>query len=345
MGVLSQYCTVIETIPYVEQKKHWMRDLLFTSLPYYITRFYVPEMQQAVCSMIKSGKYEIVFFEHLYMAQYFIPYHLTKTILDEHNVESQLFLQIGSESRKNVARIAGWWDYARIKRFERVSCQKADMVITVSENDQHSLLKLCPEVDIQVIPNGVDIHQCPFLPQDNATKNILFVGSLFYYPNLQAVHFFCENIWPLVIEKVPEAKLMIVGKESSQYQKIKSYPGVQLMGYVKDLTPYYRESALTIAPLQMGSGSRLKILESMAFGRAVISTSKGCEGLSVHDGKDIFIEDEPISFAKRIIQLLENPAIGENIAVNARSLVEKKYSWAVITTDLRSIMHQLTGEK
>jgi glycosyltransferase involved in cell wall biosynthesis len=167
-----------------------------------------------------------------------------------------------------------------------------------------------------------------------------------YEPNIDAATFFCTHIWPLVREKQPEAKLFIVGRNPSpEVKRLESKPAITVTGTVPDVSPYYKQAALTVVPLRSGSGTRLKIIESMAYGRVVVSTTIGAEGLEYQNGKSIFIYDEPEDMAEGIIRLMQNIKLREEIAISARKHAEQKYDSTVIADKLNAFYHHILKNK
>jgi glycosyltransferase involved in cell wall biosynthesis len=164
-----------------------------------------------------------------------------------------------------------------------------------------------------------------------------------YPPNIDAVLYFCNSIMPLIQNRIPDLKLVVVGHEPApEIRELAERGNVTVTGYVENVIPYYQQSQVTIVPLRGGGGTRLKILESMALGRPIVSTTLGCEGLNVTDGDNIMISDSPREFAERVIQLLTDKGLRERIARNARRLVETHYDWAVISRKLMKVYHNIS---
>jgi glycosyltransferase involved in cell wall biosynthesis len=163
-----------------------------------------------------------------------------------------------------------------------------------------------------------------------------------YSPNIDAMLYFCDEILPLIQAQVPNVKLVIAGQHPAPaILKLAERAGVSVTGAVPEVTPYYQQARLSIVPLRAGGGTRLKILESMALGRPVVSTSLGCEGLQVVDQEHLLIADTPVEFAQRVIQLLQDRELRARLAGQARRLVESRYDWSVISANLLRVYHDL----
>jgi glycosyltransferase involved in cell wall biosynthesis len=217
-----------------------------------------------------------------------------------------------------------------------------DKSIVVSDIDKILLKSLEPMLDISVVPNGVDTKGYLPYPLDERGENILIVGSMDYEPNADAVKYFCNQIFPYIKEKIPECTLTIVGKNPPvEILRLDADPRIMVKANVEDVRPYYKEALISAVPLRSGGGTRLKILESMALGTPVVSTSIGCEGLEVKNGCHILIADEAEDFANKICNLMTSSMLWHDISRRARELVEEKYDWAGITKGLESIYEEL----
>ena len=174
----------------------------------------------------------------------------------------------------------------------------------------------------------------------------MFTGVMGYEPNADAAQYFCNQIFPLVRREVKDARLLIVGHASPPtVQRLAEIGNVSVTGSVADVLPYYQQARLSVVPLRGGGGTRLKILEAMALGRPVVSTSIGCEGLAVRDGIHLEIADEPVAFAQRVVRLLLDRRLREQLAGNARRLVEERYEWSVIAEKLLAVYRRLLEPK
>jgi glycosyltransferase involved in cell wall biosynthesis len=218
---------------------------------------------------------------------------------------------------------------AKMEVFERNAFSQADVVTAVSEKDELRAQEWGAN-STGVVSNGVDteaITPCPS-GSDVTAKELLFLGSLDWFPNKDAIRYFVEDIFPLVRKLDKEILLNIVGRRPDQaLRKIAaSTEGVTLTGEVDDVVPFLRKAAAVVVPLRIGGGTRIKIIEAMSAGKVVVSTSIGAEGLDVEDGTHILIADTPETFAAAIVKALGG-SVSERISANARRLVEKKYGW------------------
>src|SRR5258708_9377275 len=222
-----------------------------------------------------------------------------------------------------------WHEYHLVKQAEMERCRNADLVLMTSERERHILKGLLPENLIEVVPNGVDSEAFSEICHvQEVPHQIIFTGTMNYYPNINAVLFFAQQCWPLIRAQVPDATWQIVGRNlPSAVRLLAESPGVVVTGRVPDVRPHLAASAIAIAPLQIGSGTRLKILEAFAMRKAVVSTSVGYEGLSLVPGKHLIVADQPEEIAQAIVVLMNNPEMREALGTAGREAVETEYSW------------------
>lgn len=285
------------------------------------------EIQEALDTLLAGEHYDAVLFESALMAGYLLPEGV-KRIIDEHNIEYELLWRTFLNESAGWRKWYNWWESRVLKPVEIALCEKADLVLTTSEQDSQVFKHVLRSTAVGVVPNGVDIgiFQPPSL--EKLPCQIIFTGAMNYYPNIDAVVSFAKNCWSLIRAQFPEATWVIAGREPpAKVKNLENLPGVIVTGSVTDVKPHLAASAVAIAPLQVGSGTRLKILEAFAMGKAVVSTSIGCEGLAITPGKHLLIADRPEDFAQAVIKLLNDPELRTRLGNAGRVLVEEEYSW------------------
>lgn len=288
----------------------------------------VAGMQETLDKLLSKGCYDAVLFESVLTAAYRLPKGV-KVIIDEHNIEYELLQRTYERETDLLRRWYNWRESRLLKSVEIARCGKADLVLVTSEREHVLLKSMLPQKMIEVVPNGVDIaaFQVDHEAQEVA-HSIIFTGTMDYYPNIDAVLFFAERCWPLIRARVPDATWQIVGRNPPlEIAKLAELPGVKVTGWVPDVRPYLAAASVAIAPLLIGSGTRLKILEALAMAKAVVSTSLGCEGLSVVPGKHLMVADQPEAFAQAVVDFLLNPARCNAFGSAGRALAEAEYSW------------------
>jgi glycosyltransferase involved in cell wall biosynthesis len=211
---------------------------------------------------------------------------------------------------------------------ERRVLPRFDAVVCVSERERELAAATAPGSSVEVVPNGVDCRRLRPLPDRGGAKAVLFVANLEYRPNLEAAEWLCRGVLPALARARPEATVKLVGPGGGRrLASLGRIPGVELTGPVDDLASHYGDAGVAVAPLLAGGGTRLKVLEAMALGRPVVSTSIGCEGLGVTPGEHLLVADDPERFAEAIARLLGSAAERASLASAGRALVEREYDW------------------
>jgi len=245
----------------------------------------------------------------------------------------------------------GWVQYSRMARLPGSILARTRAVLKAWlmrgwEARWAARFDLCitanPDLRVEAAENGVDCDRFALLPKAQSC-DILFLGVMGYPPNADAAVFFCRNVLPRIRAVEPRARLLVVGHAPPDRVRQLSSPAVVVTGSVEDVKPYYEQSAVCIAPLRAGSGTRLKILEAMALGRPVVATTLGCEGIDVAPGVDLLVADSPEEFARDVLRLFADAALWHSLARNARAKVEKLYSWKVIAARLHREYLSLCG--
>lgn len=307
---------------------------------------FVPVLEAKVREITSKQNFDIIQAEHVYMSEYAhcAPKNsahkkiLTLIDIESIRIKRQFFLEpIGQNKVRYLI------DWLVMKSFEPRSMRRMDKCIAMSEIEAKIARKMAPMVDVEVVPNGVDSKLLtPVVPSKE--KQLLMIGSLCYPPNIDGAEYFVKKIFPLIRTQDREIKLNIVGRAPTpRVQALACVDGVALFSNVPEVRPFYERSAVSVVPLRSGGGTRLKILESMAFGVPVVSTSIGCEGLDVTNGKNILIADTPKTFAENVIRILNDQSLRDKLIQNGRKLVEEKYDWDIIAQRLLKIYDELLG--
>lgn len=325
-------------IPYT---KRWRQSMSIARNKSYLLHLYVLKaMQNALDAILAHDHYDAVLFESSLIAGYRLPRGM-RMIIDQHNIEYELLERTYMQEKAPLRKWYNWQESRLLKQGELERCRRADLVVVTSERERLALKELLPEIAIAVVPNGVDVETFYGGGEQEIPNQIIFTGTMDYYPNIQGVLFFAQECWPLIRAQIPVATWMIVGRNPPpEIRRLAELPGVTVTGTVADIRPYLAASTLAIAPLQIGSGTRLKILEALAMQKAVVSTSMGCEGLAVIPGKHLLVADQPEAFAQAVIAFMRNSEMRTAFGTAGRTLAETEYSWARCGNRLSRILEE-----
>jgi len=302
-------------------------------------------MRRVIFSLLEKECFDIVHFDHLHMSQYSNLVKDTRKILDEHNVENMIWRRYYETEGNFFKKMFIYIQWKKVRKYESKICNDFNICLVVSAKEGKILRELCPNVDIRVISNGVDTDY--FVPSHNQVEphNIIFVGSMDWLPNIDAVMYFANEILPSIQREIPDIQLYIVGHNPpSQIKFLSLNRNITVTGSVEDVRLYIARSSICIAPLRIGGGTRLKILEGMAMRKAIVSTSVGCEGIEITPNENIVVADNPEDFARCVVKLLKDDRLCEKLGGNGHKLVQEKYSWRTISITLEQIYENLLNK-
>jgi glycosyltransferase involved in cell wall biosynthesis len=219
----------------------------------------------------------------------------------------------------------------------------ADHVVAVSENDRAFFLQYVEPSRVSVIPTGVDTEYFQPSPEPEQPDTMVFTGTMDWMPNEDGVAYFVDKIFPLIRREIPDAVFWAVGRRPPRRIQALASGSVVVTGAVDDIRPYLGKAALCVVPLRSGSGTRIKIFEAMAMGKAVISTTMGAEGLPVRRGENIILADDPADFTRQVVQLMRDPQRRAELGRAARRLVEENYGWPSVAARFDQIMQAVVN--
>jgi len=255
----------------------------------------------------------------------------TPTALFQHNVETLLWKRRAEFETKWTDRMVSKIEYAKMRRYEPLQTRRFHHVIAVSEADREAMSSMVDPSHVSVVPTGVDLSIYRYDPDLRPLGPlVVFVGSMDWQPNIDGVEFFCQQIWPQVLAKIPDARFRVVGRDPHPRVRRLVSESVEITGTVHSVVDHLREAAVIVVPLRIGGGTRIKIFEGMAMGKATVSTTVGAEGLDVQHGRDILLEDTPADFAHAIVMLLQDEDLRRRFE-SAAAATARKYDWSVVT--------------
>ncbi len=349
---LSDLCEKIVTVPLPPRSgRDRLRDALFTNHADMVQRFASPEFARALTALVTARAYDLAMIEGLEMSPYLpiLKQHVKKVVYDALNAEYDLQRLIYQVDRRNLTRLhAALYSliqWRRLERVERSVCQMADAVVAVSDLDASLLQKLAPTTRLAVVPNG--IYTAEYLPAPTkqlalGNAPLLFTGTMDYRPNVDAMVWFTESVLSEIRSAVPDARLFIVGnRPHPRLAGIRGRGDVEITGFVQDVAPFLHSAAVYVAPLRMGSGTRLKLLQAMAAGCAIVSTRIGAMGLDVTSGREMILADDAGGFASAVTMLLRDPERRRAMGVAAQKLVCERYDWSALVPQMVAFYQQM----
>jgi glycosyltransferase involved in cell wall biosynthesis len=303
-----------------------------------------PQMKDKIRAVLAEKPAKIIHVESFYMLQN-VPQDVgVPVFLSEPAIEYRAWGQYARVAKPFYTRPGILIEALKMRLTEPKWWAKADAVGAMSDVDAQIIKKVAPDATVYLAPNGVDVDffaPAPDVQKD--TRTAVFMGDYKYFPNTDAVRYFVDEIMPLIVSKKPDFHLTLLGKDPTPDMLALSGEHVTITGMVDDTRPYLYESALFICPLRSGSGTRFKLMEALACGCAVVSTSIGAEGLNAVDGEQMLLRDTPESFAQAVVDLLNNPERVSELGRKGREWVVPHHGWAHSTACLKDAYSALLG--
>jgi polysaccharide biosynthesis protein PslH len=323
----------------VERYLDYLRCLPWRA-PYAVSKFTAAQVQNLLNEWIPQHRFDVAVCDFLSSTLNFPENLATPTALFQHNVETVLWQRKAEFEVKKLDRMVAMIEYNKMRRFEPEQVRRFHHVIAVSEADRHAMSGMVDAEHVSVVPTGVDLSKYQYDPAARPSGPIaVFTGSMDWEPNIDGVEFFCREIWPLVLARVPNARFRIVGRDPHPRVKKLASDSVEVTGTVPSIVEHLRNAAVFVVPLRMGGGTRIKIYEGMAMGKATVSTTVGAEGLDVEHGRDILLEDKPDTFADAIITFLQDESVRRRYEA-AAAATARKYDWSVIAQDFVEVLQK-----
>ncbi|MGD0468032.1 MAG: glycosyltransferase family 4 protein [Terriglobales bacterium] len=310
--------------------------------PYAVSKFTHRAVQTTVADWLSSGRFDIAVCDFLAASSNFPARLPIPCVLFQHNVESSLWQRMAAVESNPVKKLSFAIESAKMTRYERTTLGRFHHIIAVSEHDRQQMLQMNPGCQITVVPTGVDTQKFNVAPASSTRPpRVVFTGSMDWEPNVDAVDYFCSEIWPRIRAAFPDAIFQIVGRNPfAKVQRLAS-ESVQVTGTVPSVAEYLERASVVVVPLRIGGGTRLKIFEAMAMGKALVSTSIGAEGLEVESGRDLLLADEAQSFADAVILLLRDAALRRRLEQAAVRLAAQ-YDWSHVVKQFDEVLSKLT---
>jgi glycosyltransferase involved in cell wall biosynthesis len=341
---LGQYCQAgVTTVPIRRSRARdvtYLLRSLFTGRPFLVERDDSEVMRRVLSDLVSSSQYDAVHADQLSMAQFAVDLPVQVRVLDEHNAVWTIVRRAASRESW-YRRLPAELEWRKLKAYEGNVCRQFDHVTLVSEDDRRDLEQAAGSPFAStVIPIAVDTDQLAFEPRTTEAQHVLSVATMFYPPNVEGILWFAERGFPRVRQELGGTRFLIVGSRPPRTVTdlgLDPERGFTVTGYVADLAPLLRQSAVLVVPVHSGSGMRVKILEAFARGIPVVSTRVGVEGIDAQDGVHLLVADEPAAFGRAVVRVLRDPELGHRLAAAGRKLIEERYDWRTALRGLDAV--------
>jgi glycosyltransferase involved in cell wall biosynthesis len=299
-------------------------------------------MRQRLRELRQTQRFDLAHFDTIGLAQYLDDVGNLPRVMTHHGAESHMIRRRIQRERSPAKRAYFVYEWLALQRYERRHCPRFDANIVMSEDDGSILKRIAPEATFTPIENGVDLDFFTPVPP-TANRALIFAGRLDQYSNRDGILNFMHTVWPLLRRQHEDAVIHIVGNNppDALRRMADDDARVKVHGFVSDVRPFFRDSAAMICPLRDGGGTRIKILDGLALGMPIISTSVGIEGIAVVPERDLLVADSTDEFLHQITRVFTDAALRDRLASNARQLAEERYSWDSLADDLGRLYGEL----
>lgn len=355
---LRAICTIRPPIPIsARSTSRRLAQLATTDKPDLALRLRSDAFASALSAVLAEKPFDAVQIEGIELAHFIDQVRQeapgTQVVIDCHNAETELQRRAFRSDIRQPSRWPSAFYSAiqarRLKNYERQALYAADGVIAVSEIDRQFLKQTAPQLahEIAIVPNTIDVsaYSRPASFSSDMQFDLIFTGKMDYRPNVDAVLWFADAVWPQIVEQRPQTTWAIVGQRPHpRIEALRESKGVTVTGSVPDIQPYIAGSTVFIIPIRMGSGTRLKMIEAMAAGKPIVSTTIGAEGFPVQNGVNIILADSPVNQSEAILNLLQDPERRSNLG-SAASVFAAQYDWRRIVPILNDFYDSLFTRK
>jgi sugar transferase (PEP-CTERM/EpsH1 system associated) len=351
---MSDVCRELVTVRRSDAEKGTLRfyagaaRYVVDPLPYAVAKYRSAAYRTRIETLLGSRRFDAIVCDFLPPAVNLPDDLPCPSVLFTHNVEAEIWRRHAENAVNPIARRLLTQQWRRMLRFEGSTLARFDRVLAVSDADRRTFGRLYPgslRAPVHVIKTGVDTSYFAPSTESRSRGHLVFTGSMDWLPNEDAMVYFCRDILPRIREAEAGVTLSIIGRSPTPAVRelANQYAGVAVTGRVEDVRPFVRRGDVYIVPLRIGGGTRLKIFEAMAMGKAVVSTTVGAEGLPVTPGTDIAIADDPQHFADAVVRLIRDDAAREGLEKRARQLVVERYDWSRVALDFEDSLDAAGG--
>ncbi|MCS6862758.1 MAG: glycosyltransferase family 4 protein [Abditibacteriales bacterium] len=316
-------------------------------VPHAVRQFAFPALYEAIRAARAGRRFDAMVIETVKLAQYLPNGFEGVSVLNEHDVEALRYRSTIAGKRGLRSKVWCYQEYRRWRRYEAAAVARFDVCVALAERDGAILKRWAPTANIHYVPIPVDTAEsAPFLNAPKEENLISFTGALNYYPNVDAVLYFCREVFPLIRQKVPDVKLHIIGRQPPpEVMDLCADRSVSLLPNVPDVKPHLARSVVSVAPVRLGGGTKVKIQTAMALGLPVVTTPHGIEGLQAQNGREVLVGRNAREFAAHVVRLLQDPALRQSISAAALRCIQTHYAMDVVSRQMHNLLTAALEEK
>lgn len=345
VGQLQKFCKEVQV--FRRSEKPWTAANIlrtgFSFYPFLVVRNWAKGEKNAISQKIKEEKFDLIHAETFYVMPH-IPKTSIPILLVEQTIEYLVYRHFADGFKLPILRPLLYMDVAKMKYWEIKYWKMAKRVVAMSEEDKNTMTREVGELNADIVPNGVDSE---FFGKSITSRSkepiVLYLGNFTWLQNREAIEVLIDKVWPEIKDKLPTAKLWIVGKEAKAFFDKLASPDIKVME-VLDVRTVYQKASVLVAPIYGGGGTRYKNFEAFASGLPVVTTSIGIRGTEATDGQEVIVRDSFSDIAQAAVELLTNQTLYKKLADNAKKMVKEKYDWDPIAKELSRIYEDL-GKK
>ena len=317
---------------------------LFTGKSYHVSRFEHASVKKKLTTLLDQGDFDVVQLEEVYLSTY-IPviraHSKAMVILRAHNVEHHIWQQVAQQEENPLKKYYLGLQAKRLSTFEHDYITSFDALMPISETDMGTFRSMGFHGSALPLPVGLDLGEYPLEYEKSNPQTVFHIGAMDWLPNQEAVQWFLQSVWPKVVAQVPEAQLALAGRNMNTNSLQADQQGVTVYGEVDNAQEFMQAGGVMVVPLHSGSGMRIKILEGMALGKAIVTTSLGVSGIRVTNGHQVLVADEPEAFADHVIDCLLSPHYQQSLGAEARQTVTSNYDLKALAEQALTFLKKL----
>lgn len=339
---LLPYVKRIERVPFNKNRAYINTALgLFSKKPLQVHYYSSPEMRQAVTRLVEEEQPDIIHAHLIRMAPYAEPYPEIPKVLDicdSMTLNYERFLMYRRDLMSLIYRL----EKVRTKNYEGLIPLEFDVSLVISSHDRDFILSLCPDAELEIVSMGVDFTYFKPTTTKRQENTAAFMGTMSYFPNVDAMKWFYQDVIPIIRRTIPEVKLNIIGSSPApEIEKLGNDPHVTVTGFVEDLRPIVGSATVFICPIRAATGINSKVIEAMAMGLPVVATPEACEGIDVEDGVNVLLAGDPMTFSERVIEVMQNSETRDRIGQAGLEFVKNRFSWTTAVKNLEDVYEDI----